>query len=377
MIEALGKPGASKFLRQAGTTERRGQSERRVFARQAGTSPTRRGPPAKMFSVSSETSRPDAQVTALPGADPQHESVQETIIISTRRMRRAERNTLEAESYLPKVPRSLFGRVLCAHPEIATAIAAALLALTFLLPRDALTALVAIFALLGAWGWGQLIHAPAPRRTAVVIALTALGTVIMTRVFGDFSVVTEVTGLGMVAAFVMEMTRNPRPRLLDSVASTVAGILTFSAVGAWVVLGREQLWHFLVIPAAIILVGGCLGMGVAANWSPLQRATSATVGAMLFGLGAGAGIMFLQVPNPTQALIFTSGHLPTLWATLLSGAFLGLILGLFQGGTTLLFREDVAPATIPSALSLAMVPLILSAVPVYALARLVGGNIPV
>lgn len=313
-------------------------------------------------------------MTPQPNAEIPEPSLTDTVKI-TRRVRREEHEAEKIEK-LPKVPESLFGRVICAHPEIVTAVAALGMSLIFVLPPDFLTVAGFIAVVCFAFGWAHLAHLPAPRASAIL--LTVLGTLALLsgRIFGDFSVVAEVVGLGIIGAFIAEMRRNPRDNLLNSVAGNIAGILIVSTAGAWVMLESETLWYFLLVPGALTLIGGCIGMAMSANWQLKWRVFAGILFSVLFGLAAGAAILVMEGTARDQLVLFAGGHLPSLTVALISGLLLGVVFGIAFASLTVLFSGDLAPSTVSAAVSQAFIPVLAASVPLYILARLLVGEGP-
>lgn len=301
-------------------------------------------------------------------------SLTDTVVI-----KRRDRRSVHAQVHLdklPKVPESLAGRVLCAHPEIVTASVSLCLALVFILPREFLTVATGVGVLIFAFGWGRLIRLPAPKTSMILISLVGLAVVVTARVFGDFSIIAELVGLGVVGAFVAEMWRQPRLELISSVSGNVAGVLIASTSGAWIVLENETLWYFLLVPAAITLLGGCVGMAMSANWTTKSRAITALVMSSLFGFVAGAAIMGLYGSMREQLIIFAGGHLPTLPAAVVSGVILGAVVGLTFSALTVVFSDEMSPVTVDAAFSQALIPVLAAGIPIYILARLLVGDGP-
>lgn len=300
-------------------------------------------------------------------------------LMDTMVIKRRDRRSVHAEEHLeklPKVPESLAGRVLCAHPEIVTAVVSLGMALVFILPSEFLTVAVMIGVLSFAYGWGQLTHLPAPRASAILILIVGLATIALARIFGDFSIIAEVVGLGIVGAFVTEMFRSPRPDLLNSVSGNIAGVLIVSTGGAWIMLEGEALWYFLLVPGALTLLGGCVGMAMSANWTIRWRVVATIFFSCLFGFLAGAAIMGLEGTARDQMVIFAGGHLPTLAAAIVSGVLLGAVIGMTFAALGVVFSGNMAPATVGAAVSQAFIPILAAGIPIYILARLLVGEGP-
>lgn len=337
--------------------------------------------------MTSGTPNPQEPTSLKPSAQGRENQPQEPLVepqstpsmTDTVVIKRRDRRNVHAQAHidkLPKVPESLAGRVLCAHPEIVTAVICLGMALVFILPRDFLTAAASLGVLGFAYGWAHLVRIPAPKTSAILISVVGLTAVIAGRIFGDFSIVAEIVGLGIVAAFTVEMWRHPRHELLHSVSGNVTGILIVSTSGAWVVLEKETLWYFLLVPGALTLLGGCAGMAVSANWNVKTRAITALVISTLFGFLAGVAIMGWYGTMREQVAIFAGGHLPTLPVAMVSGVALGFVIGLMFACLAIVFSEKMAPATVGAAFSQALIPVLASGIPIYILARLLVGEGP-
>lgn len=263
-------------------------------------------------------------------------------------------------------------KILRGHPEIITALGALLLGGAFWLPRDVLTLLAILAVLALAWGWGELLHLPAPYRSAELIAFAGIAAVVLARIFADLAIVSEVAGIVVILAFVMEMTRFPREQLLDSVSGTVTGILIALSAGAWTVLGGQRVWHFMLIPAAITLLGASLGMALAFRFSPVVKAAFAMVFAVTSGIACGAGVVLLEIPQSSRVVLFYGGVIDPVWGATLAGGSLGLVVGALCGAMALMYRGRMLPRKAATAIALGIVPLLVTAIPVYALARLMG-----
>lgn len=313
-------------------------------------------------------------MTSQPSPDASKPEFTDTIKI-TRRDRRVEHQAEKIQK-LPKVPQSLAGRVICAHPEIITALAALGMSLIFVLPSDALTVATVVSVVCFAFGWAHLAHLPYPRGSFIIITVFGVLSLLMGRIFGDFSIVAEVVGLGVLGAFIVEMFRRPRNDLLKSVAGNVAGILIASTAGAWVMLEGEPLWYFLLVPGAVTLLGGCIGMAMSANWQLKWRVFAAIVMSVVFGLAAGGATILLGDTAREQMVIFAGGHLPSLTVALISGMLLGVVFGTAFAALAVLFSGELAPSTVSSAVSQAFIPILSAAVPLYILARLLVGEGP-
>lgn len=109
---------------------------------------------------------------------------------------------------------------------------------------------VALAAGVMAWGWAGLLGLPSPRGTSLVLALgsvTAIGTVLATREDPFLAWLPAALAGAMIVAFLHQLARRDgRPRLVESIASTITALaivvsgaslvaLPRSANGSWVV----------------------------------------------------------------------------------------------------------------------------------------------
>ncbi|WP_339576145.1 hypothetical protein [Pseudokineococcus basanitobsidens] len=135
-------------------------------------------------------------------------------------------------------------------PAASGTVACVLLAAAALGSPLLLAPVVALLGLLLAWGWPRLLAVPSPTGAGVVVALAALAAVavvVAVHVTSDVGPalaaapdaagagVLVVLGLSVVAAFVHQVLRTDgRPRLAESVASTVAGAALAALASGWV-----------------------------------------------------------------------------------------------------------------------------------------------
>ncbi|MDO5671233.1 MAG: hypothetical protein Q4G30_00040 [Actinomycetaceae bacterium] len=267
---------------------------------------------------------------------------------------------------------SALGRVI-ANPQVFTVVVALMMGLTFWLPRDVLT-VAAVAVVVGfSLGWAQLLRLPSQRGTGVVIALFGIVSVLAVRIYPDLAIVTEVAGVGILGAFIAEILRGKdRPQLVASVAGTIAGLLIALTAGVYSVLGSQKEWHFLVLPAALILVAGALVQYLPKSWSPNLRGFLSVAIAGAAGLVVGLVIMLLGVAEGANVFLFQWAPWPGAISGALVGASLGVIVGLTWWALMWLFDDELAPKTVFASFTLGTVPVLALVLPVYAMARLLG-----
>jgi len=209
---------------------------------------------------------------------------------------------------------------------VAVVALAGLLTITAFAGPPMVALAVALAAGVLAWGWAGLLGLPSPRGTMFVLALGsagAIGTAVATRDDPFLAWMPAALAGSMIVAFLHQLARRDgRPRLVESVASTITAIaivvsgasyvaLPRTEHGAWVVAiasaamavsaltdlaGRSQRLRAWLLPlamlaggAAAILVGnrlGVVGWGAAALLGVLTAGVSHAVRRVLATLPA-------------------------------------------------------------------------------------------
>ena len=218
----------------------------------------------------------------------------------TRRERRARsRNT---PAVLPK--RALLARPLTMTATIAFA---ALVGLTGYASPDFVAVAVGLAGLVLAWGWPQLLSLPSPRGTSTVLAVGTVlmtGSVLLTRDAPYLQWLPAAMAVSVIAAFLHQlMRRDGRPRLTESVSSSVTGLVVVSAGIALAPV--PQILHGEHALAAAM---AGLGFGVLAD--PLIKVKRLRQWALFISMfvGGAAGM----------AVSFVAGH-PKPWPAALLG----------------------------------------------------------
>jgi len=209
---------------------------------------------------------------------------------------------------------------------VAVVALAGLLTITAFAGSPMVALAVALAAGVVAWGWAGLLGLPSPRGTTFVLALGsagAIGTAVATRDDPFLAWMPAALAGSMIVAFLHQLARRDgRPRLVESIASTITAIaivvsgasyvaLPRTEHGAWVVAiasaamavsaltdlaGRSQRLRAWLLPlamlaggAAAILVGnrlGVVGWGAAALLGVLTAGVSHAVRRVLATLPA-------------------------------------------------------------------------------------------
>ena len=194
---------------------------------------------------------------------------------------------------------------------------------------------IALVVLVLAVGWPALLRLPDRVGSSTVIALVGLGAVVGvagTHGHPHLRNLPIVIALGVLLAFVNELARRDgRPRMVDSVTGTVAGMVVAGAAAGWIAAGRGA-------GGVALVVAGAVGLAVASAVAavPLGGWLGAltTTAAGLAGSGAVAAVM------PTLGLI----------PGVLLGAAIGILIAalhaLFVGLPTLRSRWAAGAAIV-------------------------------
>lgn len=189
---------------------------------------------------------------------------------------------------------------------VLTAVVAALVAVAAYLGEPALVAVAGVLALLVAVGWPLLVAAPAPRGMGVVVGLGGLAGVVAVALTDDepfLRELPEVLALSVLLAFVHELVRRDgRERLVESVASTVSGVLVAATAAGWVAAWRTDGGLPVVVTGAFALaVGSAVSAVHVAGWLSASLTIVAATGA-----GVGAGLLVPGVDPLPAALVGTA-----------------------------------------------------------------------
>jgi len=157
---------------------------------------------------------------------------------------------------------------------------------------------VALAAGVMAWGWSGLLGLPSPRGTAFVLtvgAAASVGTALATRDDPLLGWMPAALAGSVIVAFVHQLSRRDgRPRLVESIASTVTAIAIMVSGACFVVLPRTNHGAWVVaLAAAAIAVSALTDMVVnmprfSAWLLPLAMVAG---GVVAIGLGLASGVV--------------------------------------------------------------------------------------
>ena len=138
---------------------------------------------------------------------------------------------------VPEMPR---------QPLVAVAVVAlsGLLTITAFAGPPMVALAVALAAGVVAWGWAGLLGLPSPRGTTLVLALGsagAIGTVLVTRDDPFLAWMPAALAGSMIVAFLHQLSRRDgRPRLVESIASTITAIAIVVSGASFVAMPRTE-----------------------------------------------------------------------------------------------------------------------------------------
>lgn len=229
---------------------------------------------------------------------------------------------------------------------VTSAALAALLAVSTYLSHSASDAVVVVLMVIFAIGWPRLVDLPAvlPRRILLLtVAAIAAVTVYLTQ---NLRMLAAVMALSVIAAFVVELARRDgRPRLVESLAASVSGLVVLVSGAGWLAMPHSELGVAVVFTTAGTLAAGAACAAI--HLPPWPHAIATIAGATLIGLVAALtlpGLRFVAV-----AIGFATG--------LLSAA-------LYQ-----MLCRYAAAGRFGAALAAAALPVVVVGIPVYTLVR--------
>ena len=235
--------------------------------------------------------------------------------------------------------------------SVLTAGAAAVLAGAVALSTGTIAGVLALVALAFAWGWPRLMSLPAPGGSSIVLGLAGLGTVLA--VYATPSApwlrnVPLVLAMGVVLAFVNELLRSDdRPRLVESLTGTVAGVVVVVSTAGWLAIAKTSGGEpFVAMSAAALAIASAVAAIPFYGWPSFGLT-------VLVGTGAGA-IAARLLPGPGLA----------------AGVVVGFVCGLLVASVHMLLARVPSLRGVPGGLAASAAPIAISGVLVYAVARL-------
>lgn len=251
----------------------------------------------------------------------------------------------------------------------ATAVPLAILGLGLIHP-DLLVASTIVLIIGVAKGWGALLESPTRGRAALVVALTGALCLTAVRIVTDLSAVTLVLGFTLIISFIAEMTRGAhRPQATWSLATMVSGSVVAAAGAVWALFGFYPVMHLLAISALPATGLASLTLALPAR-HPWQR----VLYAVLAAAGISALITQFYLKNfPDLALAVPLASINPSAAVWVMTVGVGVLAGFTVSCTDVLFPIRRAPGYHWQQLTLALLPSLFLAMPIYALARLITG----
>jgi hypothetical protein len=180
---------------------------------------------------------------------------------------------------------------------VAVVALAGLLTITSFAGPPMVALAVAFAAGVVAWGWAGLLGLPSPRGTTFVLALGsagAIGTALATRGDPFLAWMPAALAGSMIVAFLHQLARRDgRPRLVESIASTITAIVIVVSGASYVVLPRTEHGAWVVAIASTAMAVSALtdlagrSQRLRAWLLPLAMLAGGTA-AVLVGHGLGA-----------------------------------------------------------------------------------------
>lgn len=240
---------------------------------------------------------------------------------------------------------------------IATAVFAALLALATVADQALGAAAIAWGGLVLAWGWPELLGSPSRFGSSLAIGIAGVLAPVVVAFTPDEPYLRDVpvvVALAMLAMFMHQLMRKDgRPRLTQSVAVSAAGVAIATIGSAYVPLGRT-----FEGPETVVVAGAALALSSIADLGATSARTRPWMlpAALLIGAltGTVAGLVVSEV-----------------------GPLAGVIIGVVGAGLAHVTRR--ALGTLPpirgmrGQLTAAAASVLVTAVPVYLLARVLVG----
>lgn len=230
---------------------------------------------------------------------------------------------------------------------VVSAAAAAGIGIAAFGDRPLLIGTVAGVCALFSIGWPSLLGLPAQRGAVVVLLLTSAAAVTVVEVTDDVAWAALVLAGSVLAAFIHELARRDgRPRLVESVAGTVAGSVVVVAGVGWLAMGTGGSQVALVLTGSVTLAAAAAITAIPLG-SPYSAITTIVVTALV---GVLVGYMLISVGMTTGVLV-------------------GLAAGVLIAAVHHLFGQFPSSGRVLPALSAAMLPVAVSGLPVYVLGR--------
>ena len=241
-----------------------------------------------------------------------------------------------------------------------------LLAVGSVLPGWVRMILMIILVPVAAQGWPALVRARHDLGATIVMTVSGLSAAASVHLRDDMGMAGLVMAFSILVAFVGQMLRRDgRHDLVEDLSSTVAGCLVVVSGSAWCALEPGLADPAIVVPTCLALFVGAV-LTVLNVRARILEVLTVTLPALLAG---GAGYVL------AAAGFFGLSHIST--ATALQSAVACVVVGFVAGilmaaGNRVLWTHRWVPGG-RAAVASALVPILSVGVPVYAIARLMGG----
>lgn len=218
--------------------------------------------------------------------------------------------------------------------------------------------------------WGGLSQAPSPGRTGLVVVLAGIGCLLAAFLTNNLTWVPLVLSWCLLAAFIAEMTRGKhRPLTTWSLASTVAGCALVAAGSAWGLAIAYPTMNLLAMAALPAMGLACLTLALPTKYASIRWLYCSLAGI----LAAGLLTYFVLYQYSDLALAIPFAYRNPALAIWIMTVGLGFLSGLLVACINVLFMVPAGKNYRWRQLTLALLPTLFIAVPIYSLARLITG----
>ena len=243
-----------------------------------------------------------------------------------------------------------------------------LLAVGSVLPGWVRLALVAVLVPAAAQGWPALVRARHDLGGTIVMTISGLSAAVSVYLLDDMGVAGLIMAFSILLAFVGQMLRRDgRHNLVEDLSSTVAGCLVAVSGSAWCALEPGLADPAIVVPTCLALFVGAV-LTVLNVRARMLEALTVTVPALFAG---GAGYVLASAGFFGLSHIGATAALQSAVACVAVGFVAGVLMA---SGNRVLWTHRWVPGG-RAAVASALVPILSVGVPVYAIARLLGGFI--
>lgn len=243
-----------------------------------------------------------------------------------------------------------------------------LLAVTSALPGLVRSGLVLLLVLLAAQGWSALTRTRHDLRSVALIAGTGTVAVVAVSASGDFGLAGLVMALSVLMAFVAQMTRGDgREELVEDLSANVTGCLVVVLGTGWCALAEGVADPSVIVPCAVSLLLGALLTLLEVRALVLETLTVVVptiAAALMGGVLAVTGFFGPAHVAPAEAM-------QTAAACLVVGFTAGVLMA---AANRILWTHRWVPGG-RAAVASAVVPVLVTGAPAYAIARLMGSFI--